>query len=440
MITFKKFLLIKESTRELMPEIYAALEGYDDPMVGVHFSRGIENIKDKRNPTPHLGLRLHPDHHDPIGIYAFPKDYVLRGELINNRGFAESKFFYIVKPSSKARILNLSKISEGDAVKLLNDMGLDPNLMKDSSVYHNSGKKSPAHIFWGVLEKVRQHMATEHKNLSWNILFKDAGYNVLYDEGGGIIHYNEPTQIIYLNSNAMDVLYFGQQKDNASKVFSMYVNSFPDFIPKMKRSGNYFHSRSENELMLNSSDGISILVRPWKGGFSIKTYGYNNNFFKDYNYEDLNKNAINELKDHMIQNRYDLSTVHVEKEKIDPILEKISKRFKIKLKPSKSGRMEILQRYQDSDKDCVIIFRISTYNNKMYFNLSKKHPDNWSVEGYHVNYDFEHNDEQTPEDIINIGLNGLKENMEKYYSDSKQYATLMAIKTIEFLKKRVFGL
>jgi len=338
-----------------------------------------------------------------------------------------------VKPSSKAKILNLSNITEENAVKLLNDMGLDPNLMKDSSVYHNSGKKSPAHIFWGVLEKVRQHMATKHKNLSWNTLFKDTGYNVLYDEGDGIIHYNEPTQIIYLNSNAMDVLYFGQQKDNASKVFSMYVNSFPDFIPKM--------SRYKNELFLNSPDGISILVQPWKGGFSIKTYGYTNNFFKDYNYEDLNENAINELKDHMIQNRYNLSTVHVEKENIDPVLEKISNRFKIKLKRSKNGRMEILQRYQDSDKDSVIIFRISAaYNNKMYFNLSKKHPDVWSVVGYHVNYDFEPNDEQTPEDIINIGLNGLKENMEKYYSESRPYATLMAIKTIEFLKKRVFGL
>jgi len=433
MVTFKKFLLIKESTRELMPEIYAALEGYDDPMVGVHLSGGIENIKDKRNPTPHLGLNLNPFHHDPIGIYAFPKDYVLSGKLINNRGFAESKFFYIVKPSSKAKILNLSNITEENAVKLLNDMGLDPNLMKDSSVYHNSGKKSPAHIFWGVLEKVRQHMATKHKNLSWNTLFKDTGYNVLYDEGDGIIHYNEPTQIIYLNSNAMDVLYFGQQKDNASKVFSMYVNSFPDFIPKM--------SRYKNELFLNSPDGISILVQPWKGGFSIKTYGYINNFFKDYNYEDLNENAINELKDHMIQNRYNLSTVHVEKENIDPVLEKISNRFKIKLKRSKNGTMEILQRYQDSDKDSVIIFRISAaYNNKMYFNLSKEHPDVWSVVGYHVNYDFEPNDEQTPEDIINIGLNGLKENMEKYYSESRSYATLMAIKTIEFLKKRVFGL
>lgn len=85
MIQFKDYIfLLNEWTRELMPDIYAALEKYDDPMVGVHFSKGVG--EDKK--TPHIGLNMNPFHHDPIGIYAFPKDYVLSGKLEKNRGFS----------------------------------------------------------------------------------------------------------------------------------------------------------------------------------------------------------------------------------------------------------------------------------------------------------------------------------------------------------------
>ena len=48
MITFKKYILLNEWTREIMPEIYAALEKYDDPMVGVHFQKELEILEIKR--------------------------------------------------------------------------------------------------------------------------------------------------------------------------------------------------------------------------------------------------------------------------------------------------------------------------------------------------------------------------------------------------------
>ena len=72
MITFKKYFLLTEWTRELMPEIYAALEKYDDPMVGVHFTKGIPERFGEKKRVPHIGLNLHPFHQDPIGIYTFP--------------------------------------------------------------------------------------------------------------------------------------------------------------------------------------------------------------------------------------------------------------------------------------------------------------------------------------------------------------------------------
>ena len=436
MVTFKKFLLIKEYTREVMPEIYAALEAYDDPMVGVHFSRGINiknEIRNKSNRTPHIGLNLNPFHHDPIGIYAFPKDYVLSGKLESNTGFSEFKYFYIVKPSSKARILNLSKLTEDGAAKLLYDMGLDPDFMNNESIYHNSGKTSVGHIFWGVLEYVRKQMSAKG-NVSWNILFKDTGYNVLYDEGDGIIHYNEPTQIIYLESSAMEVLDQGEQDNSDNKIYSFFIRNFTELRPE----------KTKKQLILRSKDNSYTLYvyPPSNGTIEIKIYSeedYKNKFDVRVNLKDLNEKFVDELRKIILA--MNILPRERNSKEVSDILEKISKRFSIKLKSGKNGEMEIRQGYQDSDKNCVIIFRISAYNNKMYFYLNKKdNKDAWSLKQYNVVYDFQPNDEQTPEDIINIGLNGLKENMEKHWGKSHTYATLMAIKTIGFLKKRVFGL
>ena len=97
MITFKKYILLQEYTREIMPEIYAALEKYDDPMVGVHFSKGVPKGRDRKVNVPHLGINPRPFHNDPIGIYAFPKDYVLSGLKENSEEHKESTKYYANK-------------------------------------------------------------------------------------------------------------------------------------------------------------------------------------------------------------------------------------------------------------------------------------------------------------------------------------------------------
>jgi hypothetical protein len=447
MIQFKDYILLTEWTRELMPEIYAALEKYDDPMVGVHFSKGVEFDRKrkkeeyvdpkKKEYKEHLGLNLNPSHYDPIGIYAFPKDYVLKGGLNRNTGFSERPYWYIVKPSSKARILNLSKLTYDEAHNLLIKMGIDtPNgesRLDSKEIYHNFGNDI-GHRFWGALEHVRKHMAIEHRNLSWNVLFKDSGYNVLYDEGDKIIHSNEPYQIVYLDSSAMEVLDQGKQGDGSIKIYSFFVENFPELRARKQKEYNSFYLKlfSENYMIYvypPSNDQIRIQVLP------RNTDDYNKKIDTYIDLKDLNNDFIAKLKEDISQ--FEKTLTPMEK-KTFSMLEKISERFNIKLKKDDIGDLEIRQRYQDVDDSFLITFYITSHKNKIFFVLKKSRKDKgygW-YGGYHHAVEFEYSEDSSPEQIVTTGLNLLKERASEGHPDMAYRAS----QTIELLRKRVFRL
>lgn len=424
-----------------MPEIYAALEQYDDPMVGLHFSKGVPKGKDGEVKVPHLGINPRPFHHDPIGIYTFPKDYVLSGGLERNTGMAENPYYYIVKPSSKANILNLSRMSDSEARKILIRMGIDsPNgesYMDDPKIFHHSkGDLKAGHIFWGVLEVVRKQLKNAGKNSSWNVLFKDSGYNVLYDEGDAIIHSNEPSQIVYLESSAMEVLDQGKQDDSSNKIYSFFIKNFPELRPEKTKD----HWGSKLLKLRPEDNSYTLYIYPISNGrIEIKIYSekdYKNKKEIEIYLKDLNDEFVNELKRTILE----MNIVPKEKKEKDvpEVLQNISKRFNIKLKRSDYFEYEIRQKYQDIDKDYVITFYIREGNGQIYFVLQKQSmKKTWASYGYNINHVFEYNDEQTPKEIVNIGLNGLKESADQEYNESAKY---YANKTIEFLRRRVFRL
>ena len=59
------------------PELFEKIKQLKSPYSGVHFSK-----------TNFLSFRPQPSHFDPLGIYVFPKDYVLSHGLFNNNMFA----------------------------------------------------------------------------------------------------------------------------------------------------------------------------------------------------------------------------------------------------------------------------------------------------------------------------------------------------------------
>lgn len=436
MITFKKYILLNEWTRELMPEIYAALEKYDDPMVGVHFTKGIPERFGEKKRVPHIGLNLKPFHNDPIGIYAFPKDYVLSGKLERNPSFREFTNYHIVKPSSKAKILNLSTMTYDEARKILVDMGIDaPNteesILDSASIYH-SGGDSVGHKFWGALENVRKKLTIKHKNLSWNVLFKDSVYNVLYDEGSGIIHSNEPTQIIYLESSAMELLDQGKQDDPRNKIYSFFIKQFPELRPEKTKD----HWGSKVLKLRPDDNSYTLYVYPpsyEKIRIKIESEtDYDNRKEIEVYLNDVHEKLIDALK----KTISDMNMVSKKEKEIPPVLEAISKRFNIKSKKDDRNNWEIRQKYQDGDKDYVVTFYIRAHNNSVIFILSKNQKmKSYNTFGYNENAIIDYKEDYSPEEIVNMGLKEL---------ESKRYGSISinhsAMKTIEFLRRRVFGL
>ena len=158
------------------------------------------NFSDR--PRINMKLSLRPSHHDPIGIYAFTKRYMLQ-EKHSNEGFWSMPYIYVFKLSEKAKVLNLSKISIDEAKELLKKMGISDNNKPYWRTLH--GEKG-GHLLWHKMEK---YIATNElsKNVTWNKLFAMAGnFDAILDEGDSIIHSNEPEQICVINPSVINIV------------------------------------------------------------------------------------------------------------------------------------------------------------------------------------------------------------------------------------------
>jgi hypothetical protein len=434
--------IVSEHNENILPDVFDQLKKYNNPFIGVHFSNGLDNGK------PHLGLNKNPSHHDPIGVYAFPKDYVLSDGLKKNKGFASSNYFYILQPSKTAKILNLSRINERQCKELLNDMGIDEDYWDSKEIYHKSNGKKAGHRLWGVLERVR-NVNGYSKNVSWNTLFGVTGYNVLYDEGDGIIHYNEPFQMVYLVTNSYEVLYFGKRKNPINKVYEIFIKSFPDFSRRKEKQssvGLYMESPTRN---------YYIKISPWKGGFDINVGGFTHEYKKNYDWDNINpqelSDIVNNVKKFIEDNKENIRYNELDISKNNTIIKLISDHFKIGLKTDKRSNNFIEKRYQDEDKDYVISFKIweSTYGEKkLNLNLIKKgksYKNSYRHKEFHVSVEVPVNEDQGDLEDINhlmkYSFDKLKERSETYYDKTEDlFRRRQILKTISLIENRVFKL
>ena len=140
------FKLWLETNEFLSPNLFKSLNKLKHPLGGVHFSK-----------SNFLHFNVNPNHNDPVGVYSFPKQYVLNQHLFDNQGFASYPYVFLVEPTSSAKILNLDMSLE-TAKSILIQMKINPNL---TNFY-----KTPGHSFWNTLKSVTQY------NSHWNNLFK----------------------------------------------------------------------------------------------------------------------------------------------------------------------------------------------------------------------------------------------------------------------------
>lgn len=183
---FKNF--INESVKEYLPQLIQYLKDSPDDLL-VHFSN-----------TEKVGINPKPSHNDPVGIYTFPKKYVLSSDFKKNTHFFGKPYIHILKLKSNTNILNLSHLTMREVDDMLEKMGIKE--FKDKKHFRDRNNNLPGQILWDTIEKSLENNY-KNKNISWNKLFNKAGkFDAIQDDGDAIIHMNEPSQVVILNPNA----------------------------------------------------------------------------------------------------------------------------------------------------------------------------------------------------------------------------------------------
>jgi hypothetical protein len=418
-MNFKVWLEVNEV---VLPKLFEKVKQLKGEYSGIHFSK-----------MDQLSFNLQPNHFDPIGIYVFPKKYVLEGNLAANTMFSSYPYAFLIEPTPAAKILNLD-MNMQTAEELLTKMGIDKNLLYNKDVYHRSGLESPGHKFWGAIENFRnipRQFKNLGRNISWNTLFSKTGYNALYDPGLRIIHPNEPAQVIYLDHKAYKIVDVvrNTNKHSLPLNFSSY---FPDFKVYKIKSG---WSKDEYVLRLKKNS-IEITLRASKNNpnnLGIKVYGFGERYSSKEWYvqinsiEDMNK-AVNDVKEFMSKSEV---TPSYFKEQDYDVIKDISKYYKLKRDEEYPGYLG--KKYKDNTK---FELKYSPSENKITLQIEKRSGETW-----HSYFYYYETTPTNPEETIKELFNGIKERI-KEDSDNpesrKKYDAPYALKFVEFLEKRVF--
>lgn len=263
-MNFKEWLLHEEieGARSIYKDLLDFLRNSSEDLY-VHFSQQprFEMIPTKK-----------PYHMNPIGIYAFPKDYVLK-ETSRNDGFFSMPYITVFKLKEDAKILNLSSITEEEAMKLLKKMGIED--------YLKSKEKTGGHLFWNTIENYihMNQLNNVNKNTTWNKLFKKVGgFDVVKDEND-IIYHGEKEQIVVLNKSVIEVI------KNIENPYKSYVGSFYTNIINVAKEigskyfGDYYIQPNERKgerkrkpVSLDERKGFEVISNNRKLPYSISFY------------------------------------------------------------------------------------------------------------------------------------------------------------------------
>jgi hypothetical protein len=453
--------LLLEHTKEILPDIFAAIEAEKDPMSGVHFSRGIPKnkpadipkLQGEKNRLPHLGINKSPGHNDPLGIYAFPKEYVLSGGLKHNSGFYNSDYWYIIRPiRSKCKILNLSKLTDAELGELLKKMEIPEKYLTDPSVYHKSNKsKTPGHMLWGIMEKYKQDNKNWN-NFGWNKLFKKADVNVFLDEGDSIIHSNEPSQIVYMEPGTYEVIKTGTRRAKSSNVLAAVIKHFPEYRAVR---GNP-HGQSDTYIVTLTHPklrGIQIRLEYYESStpdLTVSIYGlgdshqmkytsYEGLYGQNYSYHlDPDKIAA-DIKNFIETNKdkYKPDYTNDLNARDSQIMKKISEYYKIAL--DKRNLRKLVKQY--THRGYPVKFELMAYDNKLQISISRY--ERYSSYNYgHVSgidYTVYGGDVEA---IMKAAFKSLEDQIESTKPYRNDWAFDInktdALRTIKFLQQRVF--
>lgn len=171
-----------------------------------------------------LGINPHSEYETPLGIYAYPAEYVHKQARDDRELAAVLPFAGELEHtnifSARGNIINLGTITDVEVMALYK---------KIAAVYHkyNKGtwkkdmdnveyainsattnakvKSLPGGQLWYVTMSVSALMAENRSSppVMWNKLFREIGVDGVIDMGTGIVHTNEPTQAVFFSIEAI---------------------------------------------------------------------------------------------------------------------------------------------------------------------------------------------------------------------------------------------
>lgn len=177
---------------------------------------------------PKLGINPKSRYNTPIGIYAYPADYVMenagkQGKMATSVPFAgDQPWINIFK--ARGNIIDIAKITDdevGSYSKKLADI-MEPyevDVLNSSERYVNyytmqsytwaKFADSPGGRFWYVTMKCADIISNSRRTklpVAWNWLFRNIGIDGIIDSEIGIIHENEPVQAVFFSLNSVDLI------------------------------------------------------------------------------------------------------------------------------------------------------------------------------------------------------------------------------------------
>lgn len=173
--------------------------------------KGKPNLYVSFSYLPKIGINPESGFDTPIGVYAYPLDFVFKN-------LGDTKFIQGAVPFAGNRMYLhiLQAIGNGLDLNTVDDALIIKTSDTLEKVYSQFSDKivaalgkaaqsanTPPRRWWYFTHNVASALINDHESqrtmVAWNKILRVLGYDYIVDHGNGIIHGNEPTQAVFLS-------------------------------------------------------------------------------------------------------------------------------------------------------------------------------------------------------------------------------------------------
>jgi hypothetical protein len=186
-------------------------------------NKPIKNLYVSFTEKPKLGINPKSKYNTPLGIYAYPANYVAvsagtKRTMRTSLPFAGEHPWvniFTLKDVSKVLVISDQDVNYEPYYKKLATAFPKVFDVYDINIWREKSKSqalvdTEGGWFWYVTmmaaRSLSEKMHSQKPSLFWNILFRKIGIDAVVDDGSGIIHENEQTQMVVFDPTAIKVV------------------------------------------------------------------------------------------------------------------------------------------------------------------------------------------------------------------------------------------